>query len=66
MDIAEVFAQYLEHLFEGKRCECRELVERTLDRGVSARKLLQLIIWPAMEEAESAGCWSTWPHASTA
>ncbi len=52
MEIAEVFAQYLEHLFQGKRCECRELIERTLDRGVSARKLLQLIIWPAMEEVD--------------
>ncbi len=52
MEIAEVFAQYLEHLFEGKRCECRELTERTLDRGVSARKLLQFIVWPAMEEVD--------------
>jgi len=52
MEIAEVFAQYLEHLFEGKRCEARELVEGTLDRGVSARKLLQSVIWPAMEEVE--------------
>ena len=52
MKIAEVFAQYLEHLFDGKRCECRELIERTLDRSVSARKLLQSIVWPAMEEVD--------------
>lgn len=52
MEIAEVFAQYLEHLFEGKRCESRELIQSTLDRGVSARKLLQLVVWPAMEEVD--------------
>jgi len=52
MDIAETFAQYLEHLFAGKRCEARELIERTLDRGVCARKLLQTVIWPAMEQVD--------------
>ncbi len=52
MDTAEVFAQYLEHLFEGKRCECREMIAAALDRGASARKLLQSVIWPAMEQLE--------------
>ena len=53
MEIAEVFAQYLEHLFAGKRWEARELVERTLDRGVGARKLIQYVVWPAMEQVEA-------------
>ena len=52
MDIAEVFAQYLEHVFAGKRCESRELVQATLDRGVTASKLLQAVIWPAMEQTD--------------
>lgn len=52
MDIAETFAQYLEHLFAGKRCQARELIEATLDRGVSARKLIHQVIWPAMEQVD--------------
>ncbi len=53
MDIAETFAQYLEHIFAGKRCEARELIEATLDRGVCARKLIQFVIWPAMEQIDT-------------
>lgn len=52
MDIAETFAQYLEHLFAGKRCQARELIEATLDRGVSARTLIQQVVWPAMEQVD--------------
>ncbi len=52
MDIAETFAQYLEHLFAGKRCEARELIEATLDRGICAAKLMQMVVWPAMEQIE--------------
>jgi methanogenic corrinoid protein MtbC1 len=52
MNIADVFAQYLEHLFAGKRCEAREFVDSTLDRGVSARKMIQCVLWPAMEQIE--------------
>ena len=52
MEIAEVFAQYLEHVFAGKRCQARELVQATLDRGVCARELIQLVVWPAMEQTQ--------------
>ena len=52
MEISEVFAQYLEHVFAGKRCAARELVQGTLDRGVGARKLIQLVVWPAMEQTQ--------------
>jgi methanogenic corrinoid protein MtbC1 len=52
MEIADTFAQYLEHLFAGKRCQARELIRATLDRGVCARKLLQVVIWPAMEQIQ--------------
>jgi len=52
MEIAEVFAQYLEHLFAGKRCEARELIQGTLDRGVCARKLIESVVWPAMEQTQ--------------
>lgn len=52
MEIAEVFAQYMEHLLAGKRCEAREMIRATLDRGVCGRKLIQYVIWPAMVQIE--------------
>jgi methanogenic corrinoid protein MtbC1 len=52
MSICEVFKQYLEHLFHGKRCESRELIVAAADRGVPAARLLQSVIWPAMEQVE--------------
>lgn len=52
MTIAELFRQYLEHLFGGKRCQARELLFAAQDRGVSSSKLLTKIIWPAMEQVE--------------
>ncbi len=50
MTTAELFKQYLEHLFFGKRCEAREFIFAALDRGIGATKLLTNIIWPAMEQ----------------
>lgn len=50
MTTAELFKQYLEHLFAGKRFEAREVVLSAQDRGVPAAKLLKQIIWPAMEQ----------------
>lgn len=52
MTMAELFKQYLEHLFIGKRASARELLFAAQDRGVTASKLLQNIIWPAMEQIE--------------
>ncbi|MCK4603015.1 MAG: hypothetical protein KAU28_11145 [Phycisphaerae bacterium] len=52
MKIAELFKQYLEHLFAGKRCEAREMILAAQDRGICASKLLQKVIWPAMEQIE--------------
>ncbi len=52
MTIAELFKQYLEHLFAGKRCQARELIFAAQDRGTPAKKLLTSIIWPAMEQVE--------------
>lgn len=52
MSIADLFKQYLEHLFAGKRCEARELLFAAHDRGVGSEKLLTKIIWPAMEQVE--------------
>lgn len=52
MEFAELFKQYLEHLFAGKRCEARELVFAAQDRGVPAVKLIKNIVWPAMEQVE--------------
>jgi len=49
----ELFKQYLEHLFAGKRSEARALILAAQDRGVAASKLLKMIIWPAMEQVES-------------
>ncbi len=52
MEIVEVFKQYLEHLFEGKRCEARELIMAAQDRGVPSNTLLLSVVWPAMEQIE--------------
>ncbi|MDY7010273.1 MAG: cobalamin-dependent protein [Planctomycetota bacterium] len=52
MEINEVFAQYMEHLLAGKRCEAREMIKATLDRGICGRKLIQFVIWPAMVQIE--------------
>ena len=52
MSFAELFRQYLEHLFRGKRAEARQVILAAEDRGVSAAKLLKMIIWPAMEQIE--------------
>jgi len=52
MNIAELFTQYLEHLFAGKRCEAREMMLAAQDRGIPSCKLLKHIIWPAMEQVE--------------
>jgi methanogenic corrinoid protein MtbC1 len=52
MDIPELFAQYLEHVFAGKRCEARELIEGAMDRGACAAKVIQSIVWPAMEQID--------------
>lgn len=53
MTIADVFKQYLEHLFGGKRAEARDVVISAQDRGVPASKLLQKVVWPAMSQVNS-------------
>ena len=50
METIELFKQYLEHLFAGRRSQARELIFDAHDRGFGADKLLSLIIWPAMEQ----------------
>jgi methanogenic corrinoid protein MtbC1 len=52
MTMAEVFKQYLEHLFTGKRCQARELIFAAHDRAITASRLLKLVIWPAMEQVD--------------
>lgn len=52
MEIIEVFKQYLEHLFAGKRCEAREVIMAAEDRGVPARSLVINVVWPAMEQIQ--------------
>jgi len=52
MRIAELFTQYLEHLFAGKRAEARELLVAAHDRGICAEKIIKCVIWPAMEQVE--------------
>ncbi|MDY6914015.1 MAG: cobalamin-dependent protein [Planctomycetota bacterium] len=52
MQISELFKQYVEHLFSGKRCESRELIFAAQDRGIPASKLLKMVVWKAMEQVE--------------
>ena len=44
MEIIEVFKQYMEHLFTGRRAESRELIMAAQGRGVGARTLLLNIV----------------------
>jgi len=50
MKLAEVFTEYLGHLFSGRRMEARDLLLTAQDRGMQAEDLLQKVIWPAMEQ----------------
>ncbi len=52
MTMAEVFKQYVEHLFAGKRSAAREFIFAAHDRGITASKLLKMVIWPAMEQID--------------
>lgn len=52
MKMAELFKQYLEHLFAGGRCQARELILAAHDRGITASKLLRMVLWPAMEQMD--------------
>jgi methanogenic corrinoid protein MtbC1 len=52
MKMADLFKQYLEHLFRGKRHDAHQLVVDAEDRGISASKLLKMIVWPAMEQID--------------
>ncbi|MHC4562428.1 MAG: cobalamin B12-binding domain-containing protein [Planctomycetota bacterium] len=52
MKIAELFAEYLSHLFAGRRYEARRLLLDAHDHGTQAGKLLRGVVWPAMEQIE--------------
>ena len=52
MKLAELFADYLGHLFSGRRFEARELLLTAQDRGTPAEKLLMGVVWPAMEQIQ--------------
>jgi len=52
MKMAELFKQYLEHIFAGKRCEAREIIFAAHDRGIGASRLLKMVVWPAMEQID--------------
>ncbi len=52
MTMTELFKQYMEHLFNGKRCEARELIMAAQDRGIAASKLLVNVVWPAMQQID--------------
>ncbi|MBN1943726.1 MAG: B12-binding domain-containing protein [Phycisphaerae bacterium] len=52
METVELFKQYLEQLFAGKRSGARELLFDAHDRGFGADRLLSSIIWPAMEQID--------------
>jgi methanogenic corrinoid protein MtbC1 len=52
MKLADVFREYVSHLFAGRRAEARDVVFRTQDRGTTAAKLLEKIVWPAMVQID--------------
>lgn len=52
METVELFKEYLEHLFAGRRANAREIILDAHDRGFGAERLLSLVIWPAMEQID--------------
>lgn len=50
--MTELFKQYLEHLFRGKRQDAHQLIVDAEDRGIPASKLLRGIVWSAMEQID--------------
>jgi len=52
----ELFREYMEHLFVGRRFHARQLIFDAHERGFNAEKLLMQIIWPAMEQIEKLFC----------
>jgi methanogenic corrinoid protein MtbC1 len=53
MTFADLFKQYLEHLFRGQRSQARRVILDAQDRGTDAQKLLTGIVWPAMEQIDN-------------
>jgi len=52
MKLADIFTEYLGHLFAGRRNEAKELLFRAQDKGMAAEDILKRIIWPAMEQIQ--------------
>ena len=48
----ELFREYMEHLFVGRRFHARQLIFDAHERGFNAEKLLTQVIWPAMEQID--------------
>lgn len=53
MDLANLFREYLGHLFAGRRAEARDLMQAAYTRGISANTLLTGMVWQAMEQVDS-------------
>jgi methanogenic corrinoid protein MtbC1 len=53
METVDLFKEYLVHLFGGRRNQARELIFAAHDRGYGADKLLNNVIWPAMEQIDN-------------
>ncbi len=53
MTFADLFKQYIEHLFRGQRSQARRVILDAQDRGMDAQKLLTGIVWPAMEQIDN-------------
>ncbi|MCD4823896.1 MAG: hypothetical protein K8S55_04770 [Phycisphaerae bacterium] len=52
MKTVELFKEYMEHLFAGRRSQARRLIFDIHDRGFGAERILSLLIWPAMEQID--------------
>lgn len=52
MSYLTIFKHYIEQVFQGRRAEAREIIFGAHDRGFEAAKLLQNVIWPALDQIE--------------
>lgn len=52
--MAEAFLlpQYIDRLLEGRRRECKQVVEQALRHGTDARDVYMSLLWPAMEAVD--------------
>ena len=50
MSSQRLFNRFMDSLLQGKRQECRKVVQEAMDTGTDSEKLYHKMLWPAMEQ----------------